>query len=228
MTFARIEGVQLSPEQVGVAISHSPLGGGHIGLCFHSGKNGLQLLHLAWHRNLRVEAIPADIRICWVADIIDIPTSAAKQLVALMRFVSSRKPHIGYGINLFKAKGSFDARGIYSAPVGSDGLTCATFVVEVLRSASINLVDESTWAFSQANVNWGVSVCRALADSGVAASHVDSVKSNISGFRMRPFEVAGVAQEANASWPVNFQHAQTCATRAEQELLAYCPSSQCA
>ena len=198
MTFAKIQDVQFSPDQVGIAISHSLFDGGHIGLCFHAGKNGPHLLHLAWHRTMRVEAIPSDINICWVADIIDIPTSTAKQLVALIRFVSSRKASIGYGINLFKAKGSFDANGMYTPPVGSDGLTCATFVVEVLRSAAIDLVDVSTWVHSQANVIWGQGVVRALEELGADASHVASVKSNINGFRMRPFEVAGAAQEAAA------------------------------
>lgn len=46
-------------------------------------------------------------------------------------------------------KSDFDQRGQLRLGDGSQGLTCATFILAVFRAAGIELVDESTWPIRQ-------------------------------------------------------------------------------
>lgn len=228
MAFANIHPVPFGPDQVAIAISHSALGSGHIGIGFHSAKAGPQVLHLAWHHLLQTHAIPAELKVCWAVDALCVPPSASRQLVALVRAVSSRGPTINYGINFVAARGSFSSNGGYKAPKGSDGLTCATFVVEVFRAGMVNLIDTTTWQPSAANLAWSGTVCSEL--SKVATpEHVVAVRKSINGLRIRPVEVAGAAQLGPKRWPADFTSVQQPARDAFIELAGICsPPAQTA
>ena len=222
MAFANINAVPFGTDQVAIAIAHSAFGGGHIGLGFHSAKAGPQVLHLAWHRKLEAHAIPGGLQTCWTADALSVPPSASRQLVALIRAVATRGAQINYDINFVAARGSFSANGSYKAPKGSRGLTCATFVVEVLRAGMVNLVKDDTWRQSAENLDWGNAVCEQLAKSA-DTEHVAAVSKNVNGLRMRPFEVAGAAQLGPKRWPADFDSVQRPASEVALQLLGICP-----
>ncbi|MGE0964718.1 hypothetical protein ACQF4K_05435 [Ralstonia pseudosolanacearum] len=225
MTFESLPQATFRNDQVAVALSHSNLGGGHLGIAFHHAKDGPKVVHLAWHKLLRVEAIPQELKACWVSTTLEIPPTAAKAVVGIVRSVASRLPHVNYGINLIAAKGSFTPKGEYCPPKGSDGLTCASFVVEVLRAASIPLVKYESWKEDAANIEWAERVCRGLVESQAPQSHIDAVQKNKNnGLRLRPYEVAGAASLPMQQRPVDFQSAQQAAGVAEGHLRNFCPA----
>lgn len=226
MAVVNLTSIPFAVDQVAIAVAPSDFGGGHIGLGFHAAKTGPHVLHLAWHRTLQSHAIPQSLRLCWAAEVLNVPPSASRQLVALVRVVAARLPTINYGINFLAARGSFVSGGAYKAPKGSDGLTCATFVVEVLRAGMIDLVKTDTWRSSPSNVAWGERVCAELARTPGAGidEHVIAVRRNVNGLRVRPFEVAGAAQLDRKQWPATFDDVQPPAEAVEAQLKAICQS----
>jgi hypothetical protein len=226
MAFTSLLGIPLSKDQVAVAVSHSNLGAGHVGLAFHSAKHGLQVLHLAWHRRLMVERIPDELKTCWASSVLQLPPSASKQVVAYLRTVASRGAQINYSMDFIAAKGSFAPSGAYKPPKNSRGLTCSSFIVETLRGAMINLVDETTWRADPQNVAWARGVCDELARHA-DAEHVSAVRASINGLRLRPFEVAGAGELGRAMWPASFHLVQQPAQVVAQELASVCPDMSC-
>lgn len=224
MAFSPLGGIPFSKDQVAVAVAHSPFGGGHTGIAFHSETQGPQVLHLAWHQLLRVDTIPEAIdQGCWVADALPTPPSASKQVVAIVRKVATSLAQIDYGADFITARGSFASDGTYKPPEGSTGLTCASFVVEVLRACSIKVVQENTWQPNERNVDWANKVCDHLAKKD--PEHAEAVRKNINGLRLIPFEVAGAASSGPASWPVDYATAQTLALPVIAALCALCPAT---
>lgn len=223
MGYSPLEGVPFSVDQLAVAVTRGGFNGGHSGLAFHHGVHGPQVLHLAWHKKLLLEAVPEAVSSsCWVAAPLSLPPSASKQIVAYVRTVAGMMPTIDYGTNFLASIGSFSHDGSYTPPAGSKGLTCASFVVEVLRGGKVNLVDESTWESNGLNVQWANSVCDYLARYDPV--HAEAVRRDINGVRLIPFEVAGAASNSYASWPIDYTTAQQLAPTVAAELCASCPS----
>ena len=208
-------------DQLAIAVSHSQMGAGHIGIAFHSAKDGPQVLHLAWHLRLEVEGIPRDLRTCWAAFPLSLPPSASKQVVAVTRSIARRNASIGYGINFLASQNSFGQNGNYSPPKGSNGLTCASFVLEVLRAGMVNLVKLATWRSDPLNAQWGEQVCAALSWAA-PPDHVEAVRRDISGMRLRPAEVAGAAFLGPAHWPAEFDQVQAPAAEVHLQLNQIC------
>lgn len=223
MTFESLPAATFTREQIAIALAHSPLGGGHLGIAFHSAKDGPQVTHLAWHHQLRVESIPAELKTCWICTTMQLPPAASKAVVAVVRAVSKKRPQVNYGVNAIAAKGSFAVNGSYRPPRGSDGLTCATFVVEILRAAGIPLVKYETWQSGPENTAWGERVCEGLVASRVPQDHLDAVRRNIGGMRLRPFEAAAAAMLPPRELPADYDRVQAPAAAAAQALLDFCP-----
>lgn len=225
MEYENLTAVPFEKEQVVIAVANSSLGGGHLGIGFHSVRNGPQVLHLEWHKRLRTHSIPSGLTSCWIASPLNLPKGVSKAIVALTRAVSTRGIAINYGINFIAARGSFDSNGSYKPPKGSDGLTCATFIVELLRAGKVDLVQSDGWKMHEANVVWANVVCHSLEKTpGVDSGHIDAVRRNINGLRMRPFEVAGAACLDSKSWPVGFDEVQEPAKFVESKLNKFCSS----
>jgi hypothetical protein len=223
MTFERLPDATFTRDQIAIALTHGLLGGGHLGIAFHSVKEGPQLTHLAWHHRLCVDNIPNDLRGCWVSKTVVLPPAASKAVVAVVRGLSKKRPQINYGLNAIAAKGSFAPNGSYRPPKGSDGLTCATFVVEVFRAAGIPLVSYESWEDRPENRSWGERVCQELQNRNVPQEHIDSVRKNISGIRVRPCEAVAAAALPPRGRPANYLAVQDGAVEAEKALRDICP-----
>lgn len=224
MAFARLAAVPFGVNEVAIAVTGSRLGAGHIGLGFHSAKSGPQIIHLSWHRELKVDSIDSKLHPgCWAAKAIDIPGPASKQLVALVRAIATKRPTINYGINLLNSFGSFNANGIYKPLKGNNGLTCATFVADILAAGSIRLLKIDTWPRSDENIAWGEDVCSKLLKHGADQAHIEAVRKSNTGLRLRPFEVAGATQLPRANWPVNYEQVQEASRSVAQSLEELCP-----
>lgn len=224
MAFLPLKATNLAPHSVAVALTYGGLGGGHIGVAFLGANEQYSMMHLGWHHKFKLDVIDDTFKGCWIATIIDLPTIASKHLTAVVRGISKTFPQISYGTNFIAAKGSFQGN-TYSAPEGSNGLTCASFVLEVLRAGNIPLINESTWEKTPENERWGAQVCDALAETeGVTADHVAAVRASINGLRLIPYEVSGAASLPKEQRPTTYQLVQPHAQGAEAALHAFCPS----
>lgn len=222
MAFGTVNNVVLSEHEIALALFHSDLGGGHLGIIFNEKGNQLKVMELGWHHTFYVSDIPH--RSCGLAIPLALPPKAGKSVVATMRAVSRKKPKIAYGIDFIASKGSF-VGSVYTPPKGSDGLTCASFVLEVLRSAAVPLIQEGTWTESDANRAWAADVVRILRERGADARHVDAVERGISGLRLVPFELAAAASLPVEQRPASYPDVQQKANELRTQLNDACPPS---
>jgi hypothetical protein len=224
MAFAPLNEHSFTEEQIAVAVTKGGFNAGHIGIGFRAKGGQPKVLHLAWHHKFRVDFIPEDIEgDCWIAQILPVPPSTGKQLAAYMRAASMNKFEIPYGLDVHAAKGSFDQNAKYQPSSDSDGLTCATFVTEMLRGACVDLIQEDFWEKTEANVAWGKAVAKILSNEGANPLHVAAVeKSAEKGIRVRPYEVAGAASLSREAWPVSFADSQQPAYEVEAALADCC------
>jgi len=197
MAFDCASALNFRPDEVAVAVSHGTFGG-HLGIAFHPIGDTARVLHLRWHEKLAVDRFPPPLVLewpipprveCWIACVIALPQLAAKQVVGVVRAVAIKMPRISFGLNVIAASGSFTPRGDYVPPPGSDGLTCTTFVSEVLSAAGVTLIEKTTWLPQPENVEWGLQVIDMLKRTGATPAHVAAVSSNNVGLRIRPEEV---------------------------------------
>lgn len=219
MTFLAFADLEFSRDQVAVAVTHG-LFGSHAGIAYHSAKDGLQLLHLAWHQRLEVDTFPPEY--CWIACKPEIPPLVSKQLVGIVRAIAKRKPSINYGVDAIAAKGSFDANGHYRPPKGSKGLTCATFVTEIFRAASLPLIREETWGVREENIKWANEVANRL-QREAGDEHSEAVRASINGIRVRPEEVGAAATIPFTRRPVAYEEAFEEASNVMTSLHQVCP-----
>lgn len=222
MAFANAATLTFAKDQIAIGLTRGAFGS-HIGIAFHTVKDGVRLLHLHFHRHLGVDAFPVEGQ-CWIATVPELHKTNSKILVGIVRFAASRKQSINFGINLLASHGSFDANGHYTAPRGSDGLTCATFVSELLRATGLPLVNLQSWQPRDEDVAWGNNVCTLLRDRGRASpEHIAVVRANINGLRLRPEEVAFAADQPLASRPVDFVSATAGGSAVMTRLNSICP-----
>lgn len=221
MSFICAVDVELPRENIAVAIMPSMFGS-HIGILFHTAKDGVHVLHLRFHKDLVAEPFPQATEACWIASLANVPPVAAKALVGVVRALSKRLPQIKYGINFLAAQGSIEGNGTYKAPKGSDGLTCATFVLEVFRAASLRLIKEDSWKPTEDNKVWANRVCALLERQEVDPAHIEHVRSNIAGLRVRPEEVAAASQNPTKDRPIEFTQAERQAAVVMEQLKALC------
>lgn len=208
MAFSKASDLDISDNQVAIALTYGAFGT-HLGVIYQpsSGKNSV--LHLSWHLRLVSEdllglfpeAKPKSAE--WVCSKLELPPLAAKVMVGALRKLASSPQSIGYGLNVLAAAGSFNAKGEYSCPAGSDGLTCASFVTTLFADLGFPIIKVNTWQSLPENFKWANQVCYYLARDATPA-HVQAVRSNINGLRVRPEEVAATANLPRAFMPSEF------------------------
>lgn len=194
--------VHFSKEQVVIALGRG-LFGSHLGLAFHTFKDGPKVLHLRTHKQLAVDPYPEGGQ-CWAVHLVDLPPRASKQFVGIVRGLAAKRPHVGYGLNFLAGKDAFDEKGTYKPPKGFDGFTCSTLIAEIFRFAALPLLDTATWLPNPKNTAWEKAVCCMLENTGVDLDHVESVCRNACGIRVRPEEVASAAAMPIAARPAKF------------------------
>jgi hypothetical protein len=161
--------------------------------------------------------------VCWLVARLDLDPDAAEQLTVFVDEVADRLPElctIPYGPNFLASLGSFAKDGSYSHPENSLGLTCSSFVTEILHAGSIHLVLERSWTFSEANNEW-ISFVAKLLDRK-EPEHAKAIRGSFNGLRLMPTEVAGAATLDRSHWPVTFDNVQMPADRARQALADVC------
>jgi len=196
----------LPAKSFGVFLKRYRADGRHTGIVYRDADGRACLLHLAWHELLKFElanlAFFADGSGGWVT--LPLPDERVDAIAEFCDLVAeaNRSGRIPYAFN---SPGSrFDpAAGTLQLGEGELGLTCSTFVVALLRSAGVNLV-ETAWPAREDDVAWQRTTVDRLRRHGAPAAHVAAIEREIGCARIRPEEVAAAA--GSPSLPASFAH----------------------
>jgi hypothetical protein len=225
MAYGLAQNVVIGPESVGVAITHGLLGT-HLGLAYPEEDGSTKLLHLAWHKQLRVDEYPQQ---NWLASIMQIPPIASSQAVALLRGMAEKYGNnrnspdsFDYGINLLAGPNAIKGDGTYAPEANCDGYTCASIIAEVLRKSGFELIKLSTWKSTPRNAAWGRAIICLLRATQTPDSHVKRVEANINGLRLRPEEVAAAAELPAAERPSEHDAIQKRADEIAEQVQTSC------
>ncbi|CAG4906374.1 hypothetical protein [Paraburkholderia saeva] len=147
------------PEDVALAIviGGEPITGAqgqrHAGFVVKANDHNLWLFDLAWHNMCRKS--PIDPGYAYViAEFLD-PFAANAIIGFLANVYDANKDRFTYAIG-WDDKGGYFEKGT-GKPLKTglgEGLTCATFVLEVLARYGFDLVDTSTWPLTEENAQW--------------------------------------------------------------------------
>lgn len=189
----------------------------HVGILLHLDDGEVRLCHFAWHADLRNE--PANTvaagRYVWGNSSLDIYNK---------RFLASNFNHISTA-NANSLPYGLDASGacldenntFFPIPLGK-GLTCATFIVAVMRSLGYPILQEETWPVgTEADQRWAEQVVSDLTTHKAPQAHIDEVRKDLVNIsRFRPSQVAGALGSVTTS-PASHEEAE----RLSQEILAH-------
>lgn len=105
-------------------------------------------------------------------------------------------------------------------PVGNDehGLTCATFVLAVLRSAGVELLKREDWPSRADDMVRFAKILKALRSVSAEDAYFDALEAEVTAVRFRPTEVAGASSKQP---PCSFVDAVAAATVIEEFLVAH-------
>jgi hypothetical protein len=166
----------------------------HIGFVFCPEGGTFKFVHLAFHHLLRVDDCPLDR--CSIIGKLPFKLQSLRYLRHALTRIGTDLPNIPYGVRIARKKGSFNSRGRYALPVDdADGLTCATFVVEVCRGIGVPVLIESDWQPRPAeDAGWIDQICAMLANPrfGATPEHIARVRAGFNGLRIRPEDVAAI------------------------------------
>lgn len=190
----------------------------HLGLLVRleeetSSPGALELIHLAFHYRLSCER-ELDGYYCAVPMI---PKERIVHIVALCDVVKERYPDgkLAFAVRYLGEK--FDpVTGEYLSGIGR-GLTCATFVLALLRTIGIDLIALETWKIREEDTRWHLDdIVPALIGNNADTEHIEAVKAQSPCARFRPQEV--MAAMTTDFLPVAFSYAEPVGEAIQQSL----------
>jgi hypothetical protein len=205
-------------EHVGVAIKSFSPRQKHVGLIYRV-DNDLNLLHLAWHIDLRNEPVKPGYfwGVCglFVDDALN-----GKIFAARMLSVARNQGIIPYGVyangKAFAENGSF-----VPFPEPGMGLTCATFVIQLFHSFGHAICDLSSWEARDDDATWQAEIIEKLRED--YPQHADRVSDYIGRHRIRPEEAAAAVM--NPAPPTSFSRAVELAAEINEMIRAAKPEN---
>ncbi|MGJ0430616.1 hypothetical protein [Methylobacter sp.] len=187
-SFEKIDSVS-----IGICRPKKRLNQQHIGLLYRDANNDLCLLHLAWHLDLRKNN--PDIRYLWLDIHLD-PINKIHLATICEMIYESNQEGIPYGICIDGTGLSKD--GVFSSDENYAGLTCATFVIQVLHSQGIYIIDLEKWKHKKADKCWQLQILQNLQNIA-SKEHIQYQRKKIQegAARFKPEEVAVAASLPN-------------------------------
>ncbi|MFN3932792.1 MAG: hypothetical protein ACK4JY_13730 [Brevundimonas sp.] len=182
--------------------------GRHAGLLFRVDGGGVKLLHLSGHYRLRIEdAFPEDL--FW-AEIAEIEPENLASLTAYINAVATNMPKTPYGLSDVGIE--FErATGHLVITRNASGLTCATFILAILRAQQMEPLDRNGWPIGRAeDIAFQQSVVEALRHASYDV-RADEIEKDVGLARFRPSEVVGAS--AVAGWSHNASSARVLAAQ---------------
>ena len=219
MTFRNSVEVDMAPANVvGVAVKSTDPDRGHmhVGLLYDDPEGAPHMLHLAFHHDLRKEPPPNRDEYLWddCAWLAAPRMRANAELIADFIETCALNTEIDYGFSA--PDDAFDADGKYDALDPSKGLTCATFIAAVFKSAGFPTVKLETWPSRPDDEAWQQSVLRLL--RRFAPERAAQLSGAEVAYRLKPSELAVASASSRA--PLCFARAVRLAAQLEANLVA--------
>jgi hypothetical protein len=177
----------------------------HSGVLYNDPMEDPRILHLAFHAIVKDEPLPdANCLYYWVR--LHIDNDRAATLAGFCRRIAKRRPRIPYGIVYEGGRLADDGTAELSGR--QVGLTCATFVLAVLKHAGYDMLDLGTWPPREGDDVWHAHIVKLLIrfhcrnQDLLTADHIVAVARERGCARFRPEEVAAAC--AQTQWPVTF------------------------
>lgn len=183
----------------------------HVGLIYVSGVKTVNALHLVTNNKLEDKQIALNAAQCKKYIVAPIPMHSlvALPFCAYLRATVKKCPSIRYGINWAGAMGSFDKESNYTPPVSSDGLTCATFVSEVIAGFGMPAVDPQTWPKdTQNDKKWQkaqVERFRTNQRTTMPPDVIDDMESVSPIQRLQPSQIAAALASDTSAWEMKYE-----------------------
>jgi hypothetical protein len=184
-----------------LAIRQTHPGQRHTGIAYRVDDGGtIFLLHLEWNYRLTSEAFSAPY--LWVQT--SLPIREQKYVAGLCALIANRQPGIPYGLE--RTGVSFDTNtGDIVVGEEGKGLTCASFILAVMQSIGLTLLEEDEWP-QRNNDAWQSWVVETLRKTKAPQAQIDAVERDVGSRRFTPEEV--VASSTDSSWPVGYARAR--------------------
>jgi hypothetical protein len=162
----------------------------HLGILYLDTNASVQLLHLAWHCDLRKE-LPSD-KYLWLNVPLD-PINKIHLATVCELIYESNKEGISYGLCIEGT--GFAKDGTFLPEEQHAGLTCATFVIQVFHSQGFMIIDFNGWKHWKSDKVWQRQILQNLQKFEVPREHVDYQRKKIQegAARFKPEEVAVAA-----------------------------------
>lgn len=186
----------------------------HCGFIYRFGGED-RIVHLAFHYDLRDELYESDY---WCAPVgLDRDNQAA--LAAILRSIVNGNPSVPYGFDISGI--AFDeATGEFSQPVPGTGLTCATFILAVLKTHRFVPLQVESWPLRDDDAAWQKSMIETMRQYRVPDEHVAAVTARPEAARFRPEEVTGCVATDSEKWAIAFDDARDLAARVLADIAA--------
>lgn len=180
-----------------------------------------RLRHLCGHLALRDE--PAgDVRYLWI-DVAALGT-VNKRLISL-RLARAGQDKVPYGVGFLEDGHYLDKKTLrYRRTEPGMGLTCATYVMEILHTFGHKPFVVSEWAAEDGDAKWQADALQDnLQNNPEDADHFKAEQQNIGSPRFHPQHVMGAGHPNN--WPVSRTEAETLASQVTADYNAKRPVS---
>lgn len=132
---------------------------------------------------------------------------------------NDKDPPILYGMVWRGVQGCFDSKGKYTKPDSIDGLTCATFMSEVIGHMFGETVDFQNWPLPDAkDLEWKAEKLTKLRakigrPNALSAEQIDEMENIPKWRRLRPAHMAVGAAAGRSKWPMRHIDADQLATQ---------------
>lgn len=195
----------------------------HIGLIYLSKDNEQKFLHLAWHQHLH-NSIP-DPEKYFVANF-DVEQIEKIHLATYCALVYEQNKN-GISYNFDFDGSTFNDQGLFVKQDPYSGLTCATFVLQVLSSQAYNLLDIKNWISREEDKSWQKKILKSLIQYVPKNYYTNKYLSDILQkieyglLRFKPEEVAAAAVLFDGV-PKKQQDLQEVSQEIVKEIVDYC------
>jgi hypothetical protein len=189
-----------SLEVVAVSCELNHLGGLHVGFLYQREDGTYWFTDMAWELLLRNEQTNCRGK-CWIN--VKLAAQNLELLAAALEEIPAQR--VPYDVRYDSEKPYFDS--ITRAYLNeSPGLTCATYILGVLRGFQLELFDVANWPGRPEDGPDIEKLIVALEKHGVPSDRIAAMRANHGNMRFRPQEVCGAVAET--AWPVMFHLAE--------------------
>jgi hypothetical protein len=189
---------------VGISVTRTQYQNMHAGIVYRW-RGDLYVYHQAFDfdtRHERFENAVVDLGGTTVVVALGLRPDRQRAVAGFLNNLSQVNPQFPFSLKYDEKARIDSARGKLITSEGK-GLNCVTFVLAVLQSMRIRLVEASTWPVGRpADLEAHQSLINALNKRGAAPTHLKEVAAEKGCTRIRPEEVAGSGYFT--AWPTHF------------------------